>query len=233
MVVGLEALVRWQHPDMGLVAPGRFVQFAEETGLIVGIGEWVLQAACRQARAWLDAGVPFGRVSVNVASPQLRRGNLAAAVEEALARSALPPALLELEVTENMLMTETRGAIETFARLREMGISVAIDDFGTGYSSLAALKALPIDKLKVDRSFVRDVPRDDNDAAITRAVIALGHSLDLHVVAEGVETRQQEHFLALERCDAVQGFLYSEALEAARLEPLLRDPGLNRLRTAR
>ena len=232
-VLGVEALIRWQHPDMGLVPPSKFIPFAEDTGLIVGIGEWVIHSACRQARAWLDAGVAFGKVAVNVASPQFQRGHLVAAVEWALEHWRIPPSLLELEVTENLLMTETQDAIDTFGRFREMGISIAIDDFGTGYSSLAYLKALPIDKLKIDRSFVRDIPDDANDAAITRAVVALGHSLGLQVVAEGVETRQQEHFLALERCDTVQGFLYSPPLTADALGELARGAGSNRLRTAR
>jgi len=204
-IIGAEALVRWHHPERGTISPMRFIPLAEETGLIVPIGEWVLREACRAMRRWRDAGLHIPRVAVNVAAPQVRRGQLVKVVQRALAAQALTPDALELEITENFIMTQAEEGIEVLNDLRELGVQLAIDDFGTGYSSLAYLKRLPIAKLKIDRSFVRDLPDDAEDAAISRAVIALGHSLGLSVLAEGVETEAQCRFLqaaAATRCRA-------------------------------
>ena len=199
-IVGAESLIRWEHPDKGLIPPNDFIPIAEESGLILPIGAWVLYQACGQAKTWLDAGLPLQRIAVNIAEPQVSRGNLLALCKEALDISGLPPEHLELEVTESFIMSEAGGAIETLEGLRDLGVSLSVDDFGTGYSSLAYLKRLPINKIKIDRSFVRDIPDDADDIAITRAIIALGNSLRLDVIAEGVETEEQRGFLVSEGC---------------------------------
>lgn len=206
-LVGVEALVRWQDPEAGLVSPDQFIPLAEETGLIIPLGQWVLDAACRQMREWLDAGVGISRVSVNVAGPQITRGGLYECVCATLARHHLRADYLELEITETFVMHHLDEATRLLGDLQRDGIRVAIDDFGTGHSSLAALKRLPADTLKIDRAFVHDLPHDANDAAIVRAILALGHALDLHIVAEGVETAAQHAFLQAEGCDLFQGFL--------------------------
>lgn len=207
-LVGAEALLRWQHPRLGMVSPERFVPIAEDTGLIIDIGAWVLTEACRQAQAWREAGLLLDSIAVNVAGPQIQRGDIVATVERALAESGLPAQHLELEVTEGFIMGQAESAIGVLDALSRLGVRLAIDDFGTGYSSLAYLKRLPIDKLKVDRSFVRDLPADEEDAAIAAAVIALGRSLGLTVIAEGVETAAQRDFLLARHCDQAQGWYY-------------------------
>ncbi len=220
-LVGLEALVRWDHPVEGLVAPSRFIPIAEQSGLIVPLGNWVLHTACQQAKAWLDAGHHIGRVSVNVAGRQIQRTDLVTTVRDVLARTQLPPDHLELEITEGFIMGQAEESVTLLKSLRALGVGLSIDDFGTGYSSLAYLKRLPIDKLKIDRSFVRELPDDENDAAIARAVIALGHSLQFTVIAEGVETAAQRDFLLTLGCDQGQGFLFSTPRPAEMLTPLL------------
>jgi diguanylate cyclase (GGDEF)-like protein/PAS domain S-box-containing protein len=224
-IVGLEALIRWKHPELGMVPPSQFIPVAEESGLIVPIGDWVLQAACAQNHAWRCSGYPAVHVAVNIAMPHFRQGNLVVSVAEALRRSGLDPALLEVELTESMLMQSVETTLDTLHRLKNMGVRLAIDDFGTGYSSLSYLKRFPLDTLKIDRSFVRDLPRDAEDAAITKAIIAMAHSLRLSVVAEGVETPEQFAFLQQHGCDEVQGFLFSRPVAAEELTGLLAGTG--------
>ncbi|WP_157606747.1 EAL and GGDEF domain-containing protein [Sedimenticola selenatireducens] len=207
-LIGAEALLRWQQPEMGLIPPDRFIPLAEENGLILPIGEWVLHTACRQAKKWLEQGLAFGRISVNIATPQIQRGDLVRLVGQVLRETGLPSHCLELEVTESVIMEDFDQAIAVLEGLRALGVRLAMDDFGTGYSSLANLKRLPIEQLKIDQSFVRDIPDDSDDMAITRAVIALGISLQLEVIAEGVETEQQRQFLLQEGCRLGQGYLF-------------------------
>ncbi len=214
-IVGAEALVRWRGGDGALIAPGRFIPMAEESGLIVPIGEWVLNEACRQAKEWIDDGMPPLVVAVNLSAQQFRRGDIVDTVRRALARSGVPPALLELELTESLLLQDTAGVMETLHSLKRLGVLLSIDDFGTGYSSLAYLKKLAVDKLKIDQSFVRDLSVDADDEAIVKAVIQLGHALQLHVVAEGVETESQLAFLRRHGCDQAQGYLITRPLPAA------------------
>jgi len=214
-VTGVEALLRWRHPEDGLIPPDRFIPIAEETGLIVGIGDWVLQAACRQLKAWLDQGLPPLRMAVNLSTRQLKEKDFPSRVAAILQETGLPAVLLELEITESGVMERPEEAITTLQALNDMGVTLAIDDFGTGYSSLSYLKLFPIDRLKIDRSFVRDIERDPDDAAIARGTIALAHSLGLEVVAEGVETSAQLDMLAADGCDEVQGYFFSRPLPLA------------------
>lgn len=211
-MLGAEALLRWEHPEQGMVRPDRFIPFAEETGMIIPIGEWVLRQACLAASAWREAGLEIGRVSVNVAGPQLRRGGLVEAVEAALEGARLPPDCLELEVTEGFIMERAEYSLKALEALRDLGVRLAIDDFGTGYSSLGYLKRLPIDVLKIDQSFVRETPDDASNVGICKAVIALAGNLDLEVIAEGVETPAQRDFLIASGCINAQGYLFSRPL---------------------
>ncbi|MFN2309224.1 MAG: putative bifunctional diguanylate cyclase/phosphodiesterase [Gammaproteobacteria bacterium] len=206
---GVEALLRWHPGQAEVIMPERFIPLAEETGLIVPIGAWVLHEACRQARRWLDEGVNLQRLSVNLSAQQLHRGAILETVRQALADTGLPADKLELEVTESILMTPSEAPINTLNELRRLGVAISVDDFGTGYSSLARLKRLPIDRLKIDRGFVQDLPHDADDTAIARAIIALGHNLSLRVLAEGVESAEQAAFLLREGCDEAQGDYYS------------------------
>ena len=222
-LLGVEALVRWQHPQRGLVPPGDFIPVAEDSGLIGAIDAWVLEQACQQMVAWRAAGSPLQFVSVNVSSRLFSRGGLEERVAQVLAQTGLDPACLELEVTESTVMDNPDAAQAVLERLRDLGIGLAIDDFGTGYSSLARLKRLPVHKLKLDQSFVRGLPHDSNDAAITRAVIALGHSLDLTILAEGIERPEQAEFLRLHDCDYAQGYYFGHP-QPAHLLPLVPVP---------
>jgi diguanylate cyclase (GGDEF)-like protein len=216
-IVGAEALVRWLHPEWGLVRPARFIPLAEETGLIVPIGEIVLREACRQARAWIEQGLKPGVVSVNLSARQFRQEGLVRLVSRVLEETGVEPRHLEIELTESMVMHNVDAAIATLQGLKSLGIALSVDDFGTGYSSLSYLKNLPIDKLKIDRSFVRDIGTgaESHDGVLAQAIISLGHNLQLHVVAEGVETDAQVRFLKRHRCDEVQGFFYGEPVEPA------------------
>ena len=221
-VFGVEALLRWRSPELGQVAPGRFIPVAEDSGIIVPIGAWVLQEACRQARAWRDAGLPELSVSVNMSALQFRRGDLAEAVASALRNSGLPPHLLELELTESILLQNVEHTLATVRRLKALGVRLAIDDFGTGYSSLSYLKRFTVDRLKIDQSFVRDISSDPDDAAIVRAIIQMARSLRLSIIAEGVESAEQLDFLQREGCQEVQGYFFSRPLSASALEIFLR-----------
>jgi diguanylate cyclase (GGDEF)-like protein len=219
-MVGVEALLRWSHPELGVIPPAEFIALAERSGAIVEIGEWVLHTACWQIKAWADAGHGDLYVAVNVSARQIRRG-LRAQVEAALAATGADPRCLEIEITEHSMVEDIEANVAQLAALGQLGIRVAVDDFGTGLSSLAYLKRLPIEKLKIDRTFVRDLPEDGDDAAIALAIVSMAHSLSLTVVAEGVETEAQRDFLRVHGCDCAQGFLYSPALDAASLAPLL------------
>lgn len=221
-IAGIEALVRWRHPELGMVPPDRFIRLAEDTGLILPLGAWVLRAACAQAAAWHAAGLDFGRVAVNVAARQVRDGDLVNLLREVLHETGLPAPCLELEITESSLTELSDATVSLLQGIRALGVTLAIDDFGTGFSSLSYLKRLPVQKLKIDKSFVTGLPQDDNDAAIARAVLALGHSLRFSVIAEGVETQAQRDFLHAEGCAEAQGFLYARPMPAAQVEPLLR-----------
>ncbi|MET0048200.1 MAG: EAL domain-containing protein [Sedimenticola sp.] len=221
-LIGAEALVRWQHPDRGLIYPDKFVHVAEECGLVLSLGEWGLKESCRQMREWLQQGLDIGRISVNVSGQQIERSDLVFLVKEALGEHELTPSHLALEITESCIMQEPESAIRALTELKMMGVKLAVDDFGTGYSSLSYLKQLPINKLKIDRSFIRDIPDDANDEAISRAVLALGQSLQLEIVAEGVETQVQEVFLKEAGCDEAQGYLYSPPVTADEFAALVK-----------
>jgi diguanylate cyclase (GGDEF)-like protein len=216
----VEALLRWRHPERGLVAPGEFIPLAEETGLILPIGRWVLRDACRQAREWQVAGLPFLRVAVNLSPIQFRQPGFLAVIRAALEDHGLEPRYLEIEVTESTVMSHAEGSIEILEELSRMGVIVAIDDFGTGYSSMSYLRRFPIDKLKIDRSFIHDLAGSADDASIVRAIISLAHSLRLKVVAEGVETTAQLEQLRALGCDQYQGFLMSAAVPAGDIAAL-------------
>jgi diguanylate cyclase (GGDEF)-like protein len=219
-VVGAEALVRWRHPELGLISPGEFIPLAEDTGMIVPIGEWVLRTACAQVKRWHDEGLAL-RIAVNLSPRQFQQENLIEQVKRALEESGLEPRYLDLEVTESSIMKDAALTIEILRGLKEMGIQISIDDFGTGYSSLSYLKRFPIDVLKIDRSFVRDSSTDAGDAAIVMAIITLAHSLNLKVIAEGVETEEQLRLLRLLRCDEMQGYLFSVPLPAEEFKQIL------------
>jgi diguanylate cyclase (GGDEF)-like protein/PAS domain S-box-containing protein len=223
-LVGFEALVRWHHPQQGTVLPGRFIPIAEQTGLIREIGAWVLDEACRQARSWLDAGLCFGRIAVNVSGSEIQHEDYAALVAQALDRHQLAARYLELEVTESFVMAHTDEGLRQLAALNDIGVTIAIDDFGTGYSSLAYLKSLPVDTLKVDRSFVRDIPADGDDMAIAEAIIALGRALNLNIIAEGIETAEQANFLRRRGCRQGQGFFLTEPLAGTAATARLEKP---------
>ena len=230
-LLSFEALVRWQHPELGLVAPGQFIPMAEETGLIVPIGEWVLRTACAQNRAWQKHGLGPVTVSVNLSGAQFRRPDLFDTVVRVLGETGLDPRWLELELTESLLMQNAEAVVGTLKRFRDTGIHLSIDDFGTGYSSLAYLKRFPIDALKIDRSFICEVTTNADDAALATSIILMGRSLKLKVVAEGVETESQHSFLRIMQCDEAQGFLYSRPVPAAEAETFLRD-GLPKIAAA-
>lgn len=220
-IVGVEALVRWRNQKLGEVPPADFIPLAEDSGLIVPIGEWVLRAACAQCKAWERAGLAPFTVSVNIAAPQFRRSNLLQLVSNALTEHQLDPRWLGLEITESSIMRYAEQTVQTLTELRELGVAIAIDDFGTGYSSLSYLKRFPVNTIKIDRSFVRDIGSDPNDAAIVSAVVAMSKQLGVKTVAEGVETGAQLAFLARLACDEYQGFLFSHPVSAAEVQALI------------
>lgn len=216
----VEALLRWRHPERGIVGPDEFIPLAEETGLILALGRWVLREACRQAREWQISGLPFLRVAVNLSPIQFRQPGFLAVIRAALADHELDPRFLEIEVTESTVMSHAEGSVEILEELSRMGVIVAIDDFGTGYSSMSYLRRFPIDKLKIDRSFIRDLAGNSEDLSIVRAIVSLAHSLKLKVVAEGVETSAQLEQLRILGCDQYQGFIMSPAVLPVEIEAL-------------
>lgn len=221
-LVGMEALIRWNHPVQGLIFPGHFIPLAEETGLITAIGDWVIETACRQNKRWQELGYPPLRVAVNLSAAQFFQEDVVHKVRSILEITGLKPQYLELEITESMAMHSIQRVIETLQELARLGVAISIDDFGTGYSSLSYLKNYPIDRLKIDQSFIRSIPRSSGDAAITAAIIAMAHSLGLKVLGEGVETEEQRSFLLDRGCDEMQGFLYSRPLSQPEMERLMR-----------
>ena len=220
-ITGVEALLRWKNPELGSVTPTHFIPVAEETGLIIPIGRWVLETACKQNAAWQNQGLPPVCMAVNLSLAQLINENIMNDIENALKSSGLAPNYLELEVTESMIMHNPVRMIPIFTRIKELGIHIAVDDFGTGYSSLAQIKNFPMDTLKVDRSFIRNIPRDKQNMAITKAILAMGKTLNLTVVAEGVETEEQMDFLREYSCDEMQGFYFSKPVTADSFAELL------------
>ncbi|WP_310448334.1 EAL domain-containing protein [Thiobacillus sp.] len=220
-IIGAEALIRWDCPVKGLIPPDSFISIAEETGLIIPIGQWILQEACRQNRAWQRAGLPSISISVNLSPIQFRHTGLVQSVADALQQAELHPSWLELELTESFVMHDAERINVAMQSLKALGVDIAVDDFGTGYSSLSYLKRFPVDRLKVDKSFVRDIDSDPDDAAIVRAIITMGHALGLKVVAEGVETRAHLDFLRQHGCDELQGYFFSRPVPAAEMEVLL------------
>jgi diguanylate cyclase (GGDEF)-like protein len=221
-VFAVEALVRWNHPRLGMVPPIEFIPIAEETGLIVPIGDWVLREACRQNKVWQDAGLPLMVVSVNVSARQFSEKNLIASVAGALKESGLDAKYLELEVTESLIMQDVGLAVATMKDLQGLGVQLSIDDFGTGYSSLSALKTFPVTRLKIDKSFIDGLLVNESDRAVANAIISLGQKLNLRVIAEGVETEAQAACLRDINCDEMQGYLFSKPLPASEIEELLR-----------
>ncbi len=222
-MIGMEALLRWKHHKYGLIAPGQFILLAEEIGLIVPIGEWVLRTACLQCRDYRVPGQPPLRLSVNLSTRQFHQRKLVESIEKILQETGFDPRRLDLEITETILMQQQESAIETMSKLKAMGIHLSIDDFGIGYSGLNYLKHFPIDTVKIDQSFVRDIPGDPDDAAIAIAIITMAHSLGLKVIAEGVETQKQMDFMRAHECDSIQGFCVSKSLPSDQLEIFLRN----------
>ena len=220
-IVGVEALARWERPDHGLVYPMEFIPLAEETGLIVPLGEWVLRKACLDAKRWHDRGSNNLFVSVNLSPRQFQLGKVVAVVEDVLAETGLPAESLTLEITEGAVMRNVEEGIHTMRALHAMGVKLSMDDFGRGYSSLSHLKRFPVSTLKIDKSFVGDLTSHQSDASIVRAIISMGNSLDLDVVAEGVETEEQLEFLRVHDCDHVQGFLMNRPAPRREIEKLL------------
>ena len=219
-IVGVEALIRWEHPELGLVSPNEFIPIAEETGLIIPIGEWVLRTACAQMAAWHKAGFNELCVGVNLSSLQFRQGDIAKTIKNVLATTGLDPQYLEIEITESIIIQNVEETIDTLWKLKEMGLKLSIDDFGTGYSSMNYLKRFPLDTLKIDRSFIKDIMTEPNDAAITKATIGLAKGLNLTTIAEGIETEEQLIFLHKQGCDQIQGHFVSQPVPAETVEQL-------------
>jgi EAL domain-containing protein (putative c-di-GMP-specific phosphodiesterase class I) len=222
-IIELEALVRWQHPQKGLVLPGAFIDVAEKTGMMVPLGEWVLTHATRQLRAWQGRGMPELRVAINFSPSQFHERNLVPMIQRALSESGLRPETLEIEITEGVAMEDAEVTVANLLALRDQRVGISIDDFGTGYSSLSYLKKFPVTTLKIDRSFVTDVTTNSADGGIVRAVVAMAHGLQLNVIAEGVETKEQFAYLRENGCDALQGYWFSRPLPVEAVDSLLAE----------
>ncbi|MHB2007100.1 MAG: putative bifunctional diguanylate cyclase/phosphodiesterase, partial [Acidobacteriaceae bacterium] len=227
-ITGLEALLRWQHPELGLVPPDRFIGIAEHSGLILRIGEWVLRTACSQVRKWQDEGLLAVPVAVNVSAIQFRQEDFSKLIGRVLLETGLASQYLELELTESLLLSSAEVMLSVFQELKAIGLKLTIDDFGTGYSSLSYLKHFPVSKLKIDRSFIRDIAMDPDDAAITTAIIGMAKHFHLKVIAEGVEDEAQMSFLRAHHCDEIQGYYFSEPLTIDAVANLLRGTGRER-----
>jgi diguanylate cyclase (GGDEF)-like protein len=225
-ILGFEALIRWIHPDRGMVSPGDFIPAAEDSGLIIPIGKWVIRTACRQHQAWRKAGIPLVSISVNLSGHQFADDQLITAIQDILGETEIQADYLEFEITETVLMQDENMALNTLNKMKAMGVKISIDDFGTGYSSMSYLKHFPIDVLKIDRSFVKDLPEDEQDATITNAIIMLAKALGLGIVAEGVETTEQLAFLSGKQCDQIQGYLFSPPVPAEKAAAMLSKPFL-------
>jgi EAL domain-containing protein (putative c-di-GMP-specific phosphodiesterase class I) len=223
-IVGFEALIRWRHPELGLVPPNRFIPIAEDSGLILKIGEWVLETACAQAQQWWRDGLPPVPIAVNVSAVQFRHQNFLDTVRRVLHETGLSPEFLELELTESLLISSEDVMFAVLQELRQLGVKLAIDDFGTGYSSLSYLKQFRVNKLKIDRSFIRNIPADPGDVAIATAIISMAKSLNLKVIAEGVEVEEQMSFLRAHGCDEIQGYYFSSPIPAAEVPEKLQCP---------
>jgi EAL domain-containing protein (putative c-di-GMP-specific phosphodiesterase class I) len=221
-IAGVEALLRWRHPDLGVLPPAQFIPLAEETGLIVPIGRWVMKTACAQGVAWQHEGMPPLSIAVNLSPRQFLHEGLLDDLDDVLTETGLDPALLEIEITESMVMQNVDRAIDLLTMIKARGVRLAIDDFGTGYSSMSLIKRFPIDTLKIDRSFVRELPRDTEDKAIAEAIIGIGKALGLTIIAEGVETAEQEQFLRDRACDQMQGYLLSKPVPAGDIPAIVR-----------
>jgi diguanylate cyclase (GGDEF)-like protein len=222
-LLGMEALVRWEHPTMGLVSPGAFIPLAEENGMIVNIDRYVMMQVMRQLVSWYKEGLNPGQISVNLSIKQLIRDDFFDFVTDTLDATHCQPQWLKFEVTESQIMKNPQKAIDVLKRVSALGIDLAVDDFGTGYSSLSYLKRLPINELKIDQSFIKDIPHDDEDVAITKAIIALAQSMKLHVIAEGVETEQQKEFLLANECMNMQGYLYSKPVSSEEIYEIMKN----------
>jgi EAL domain-containing protein (putative c-di-GMP-specific phosphodiesterase class I) len=227
-ICGVEALVRWQHPERGLVSPVQFIPVAEESGLIVPLGDWVLREAFRHLREWKVLGLPALRMSINISALQFHQGQLPRFLAEQLAAYDIDPRQVELELTESVLMHDVESVIQTLRDIKALGVSLAIDDFGTGYSSLSYLRRFPIDRLKIDQSFVRDIEQTPANASIARAIVALADSLSLGIVAEGIETCSEQSVLAQMSCSEGQGYLFARPLPAEDLVAWIRERSLGR-----
>jgi EAL domain-containing protein (putative c-di-GMP-specific phosphodiesterase class I) len=221
-ISGAEALIRWTHPIRGPVSPAQFIPVAEDCGLILPIGQWVLREACKQARVWADSGLSLGSISVNISSMEFRDDNFLESVFAALKDSGLDPRCLELELTESVLMKRAESAASVLKTLRASGVTIAVEDFGTGYSSLSYLRKFPIDSLKIDQSFVRQITTAPDGTTIVTAIISMGRSLELRVVAEGIETQQELEFLQAHLCDEGQGYYFSRPVPPEQFSNLLK-----------
>lgn len=222
-ITGCEALIRWHHPDLGVIPPGDFISLAEETGLIVPIGEWVLYTACLQLKSWHNAGYPHLRISVNISARQFQKSDLVETIVKILKKTDLNPSFINLEITENNIMQNTQKNLETINKLKSLGVKICIDDFGTGFSSLSYLKLFEVDALKIDKSFINDIVKNSNDKLITSAIINMAHSLNLKVIAEGVETLEQFNYLKQQNCNTMQGYYFSKPVSAYEIEKMLTD----------